>query len=134
MSLLSTTHLQIVLVLRISGAIHFPPPYAFMVWRGTTLYTILRMSISLTGLQEYRFVVTARDGASDPRIATATVTVEVVDVDDELPIFHLTSYEAQVPENMPDYMVTQVKVGILNTIFRIKSYACLFALFPCVHT
>jgi len=68
------------------------------------------MSISPTGLQEYRFVVTAKDGASDPRIATATVTVEVVDVDDELPIFHLTSYEAQVPENMPDYIVTQVKV------------------------
>ena len=97
-------------MLRISGAIHLPPPYAFMVWTGTTLFTILRMSISLTGLQEYRFVVTAKDGAPDPRIATATVTVEVVDVDDELPIFHLTSYEAQVPENMPDYMVTQVKV------------------------
>ena len=91
------------------------------------------MSISPTGLQEYRFVVTAKDGASDPRIATATVTVEVVDVDDELPIFHLTSYEAQVPENMPDYIVTQVKVWILNPILRIKSYACLFALFPCVH-
>lgn len=67
-------------------------------------------------------MVTAKDGASDPRIATATVTVEVVDVDDELPIFHLTSYEAQVPENMPDYMVTQVKVGILKLIFRTTSY------------
>jgi protocadherin-15 len=81
-----------------------------MVWRGTALFTILPMAISLTGLQEYRFVVTAKDGASDPRIATATVPGEVVDVEDELPIFHLTSYEAQVPENMPDYMVTQVKV------------------------
>jgi len=87
-----------------------PTPNALMLWTGTTLLTVLQMSISLAGLQEYRFVVTAKDGASDPRIATATVTVEVVDVDDELPIFHLTSYEAQVPENMPDYMVTQVKV------------------------
>jgi hypothetical protein len=70
-------------------------------------------------------VVTAKDGASDPRIATATVTVEVVDVDDELPIFHLTSYEAQVPENMPDYMVTQVKVGILNSNTGLKvMHAC----------
>lgn len=107
---LSTTHLQTVPMLRISGAILLPPLNAFMLWSGTTLFTILKMSISLTGLQEYRFVVTAKDGASDPRIATATVTVEVVDVDDELPIFHLTSYEAQVPENTPDYMVTQVKV------------------------
>lgn len=61
-------------------------------------------------------MVTAKDGAPDPRIATATVTVEIVDVDDEMPIFHLTSYEAQVPENVPDYMVTQVKVGILKGI------------------
>lgn len=65
-------------------------------------------------------MVTAKDGAPDPRIATATVTVEVVDVDDELPIFHLTSYEAQVPENMPDYMVTQVKVGILLYYSRLQ--------------
>lgn len=77
-------------------------------------------------------MVTAKDGASDPRIATATVTVEVVDVDDELPIFHLTSYEAQVPENMPDYMVTQVKVGILKLIFRTTvMYVSLFV-FDCV--
>ncbi|PSN56931.1 Cadherin-99C [Blattella germanica] len=65
--------------------------------------------------REYQFVVTAKDGASDPRIATATVTVEVVDIDDELPIFHLTSYEAEVPENVPDYVVTQVKADDPDT-------------------
>lgn len=54
--------------------------------------------------------MTAKDGAPDPRIATASVTVQVIDTDDELPIFHLLSYEARVPENVPDYMVTQVKV------------------------
>ncbi|KAJ4436897.1 hypothetical protein ANN_17029 [Periplaneta americana] len=69
--------------------------------------------------REYRFVVTAKDGAPDPRLATATVTVEVVDMDDELPIFHLTSYEAQVPENMPDYIVTQVKADDPDTNQRI---------------
>ncbi|KAG8223913.1 hypothetical protein J437_LFUL001993, partial [Ladona fulva] len=59
--------------------------------------------------KEYRFVVTAKDRAPDPRIATATVTVEVVDIDDEVPTFHLLSYDSTVPENVPDYMVTQVK-------------------------
>uniref|UniRef100_A0A8D8MA25 Protocadherin-15 n=2 Tax=Cacopsylla melanoneura TaxID=428564 RepID=A0A8D8MA25_9HEMI len=59
--------------------------------------------------QEYRFVVTAKDGASDPRIATATVTVKVTDVQDEVPVFHLTNYEARVPENVADYKVAQVK-------------------------
>lgn len=64
---------------------------------------------------EYRFVVTAKDGAPDPRLATATVTVQVIDVDDELPTFHLLSYEAQVPENVPDYMVIQVKADDPDT-------------------
>ncbi|XP_076631563.1 cadherin 99C isoform X2 [Colletes latitarsis] len=57
---------------------------------------------------EYKFVVTARDGAPDYRLATATVTVKVVDVEDEIPVFHQSSYEARVKENMPDYTVVQV--------------------------
>ncbi|XP_012288920.1 cadherin-99C [Orussus abietinus] len=57
---------------------------------------------------EYKFVVTARDGAPEPRLATATVTVKVLDIEDEVPVFHQSSYEARVKENVPDYMVTQV--------------------------
>ncbi|XP_039303975.1 cadherin-99C isoform X2 [Solenopsis invicta] len=57
---------------------------------------------------EYKFVVTARDGAPDYRLATATVTVKVVDVEDEVPVFHQSSYEARVKENVPDYNVIQV--------------------------
>lgn len=63
-------------------------------------------------MQEYKFVVTAKDGASDPRLATATVTVKVIDVEDELPIFHVPKYEVEVPENVPDHIVIQVKVII----------------------
>ncbi|KAI5749017.1 hypothetical protein M8J76_003987 [Diaphorina citri] len=66
--------------------------------------------------QEYRFVVTAKDGAPDPRIATATVTVKVTDVQDEVPIFHLTNYEARVPENVADYKVAQVKAEDPDTV------------------
>lgn len=62
--------------------------------------------------QEYKFVVTARDGAPEPRLATATVSVKVIDVEDEVPIFHQSSYEARVKENVPDYMVIQVVVSI----------------------
>ncbi|KAG8040868.1 hypothetical protein G9C98_001856 [Cotesia typhae] len=57
---------------------------------------------------EYKFVVTARDGAPEPRLATATVSVKVIDVEDEVPIFHQSSYEARVKENVHDYMVIQV--------------------------
>lgn len=59
----------------------------------------------------YQFVVTAKDGALDPRIATATVTVNVLDIEDEVPVFTREEYEASVPENVPDYFVTDVMVS-----------------------
>ncbi|XP_059470524.1 cadherin-99C isoform X3 [Neocloeon triangulifer] len=61
------------------------------------------------------FVVTATDGGQEPRLATASVTVLVEDVDDELPIFEQTMYEATVPENMPEFMVIQVKAEDLDS-------------------
>lgn len=74
-----------------------------------------KVALDYESQKEYRFVVTAKDGAPDPRIATATVTVQVTDIEDELPIFHLTTYEASVPENVPDYVVTQVKADDPDT-------------------
>lgn len=62
-------------------------------------------------------MVTAKDGAQDPRIGTASVTVMVNDVEDEIPIFHRTVYEAKVPENAPDYLVSQVNVCIFPLCF-----------------
>nr|XP_014277946.1 cadherin-99C-like isoform X1 [Halyomorpha halys] len=59
--------------------------------------------------KEYKFVVTAKDGASEPRLATATVTVAVIDTEDEMPVFHTPLYESTVPENTPDYIVASVK-------------------------
>lgn len=69
---------------------------------------------SLLFTQEYKFVVTAKDGATDPRLATATVTVKVTDIEDELPIFHVPMYEVKVPENVPGFEVMQVKVNLKN--------------------
>ncbi len=63
-------------------------------------------------------MVTARDGALDPRLATATVTVKVIDIEDELPVFHVPTYEVKVPENVPDYTVIQVKVGTTKRVER----------------
>lgn len=69
--------------------------------------------------REYKFVVTAKDGGTEPRIATATVTVSVIDTEDEMPIFHKQLYEATVPENTPDYFVTQVTADDPDTIKKI---------------
>lgn len=57
-------------------------------------------------------MVTAQDGATDPRIATATVTVHVEDVEDELPTFHISTYNTSVPENTANYLVAHVKVSL----------------------
>ncbi|BES91601.1 Cadherin domain [Nesidiocoris tenuis] len=69
--------------------------------------------------KEYKFVVTAMDGAPEPRIATATVTVHVQDTEDELPVFHQPLYEAKVPENVPDFTVTQVTADDPDTTKRV---------------
>lgn len=67
-------------------------------------------------------MVTARDGAPDPRIGTASVTIFVNDIEDEIPIFHKTLYETKVPENSPDFLVTQVHVCILYLRCRYEFY------------
>lgn len=65
-------------------------------------------------LQEYSFVVTAKDGAPEPRLGTATVTVQVQDIPDEVPFFKKTSYRISIPENVPDLLVTQVTVRFFS--------------------
>ncbi|KAJ8894246.1 hypothetical protein PR048_006858 [Dryococelus australis] len=78
-----------------------------------------RVALDYEKQKDYKFVVTAKDGAPDARLSTATVTVHVMDVEDEVPIFHLLSYEAAVPENVRDYIVTQVKADDPDTNQRI---------------
>lgn len=55
-------------------------------------------------------VVTAKDGGTEPRITTATVTVVVLDLPDESPKFSQPKYESDVPENIIDFFVAQVQV------------------------
>uniref|UniRef100_A0A182XVF3 Cadherin domain-containing protein n=1 Tax=Anopheles stephensi TaxID=30069 RepID=A0A182XVF3_ANOST len=59
--------------------------------------------------KEYRFVVTAKDGAPEPRLGTASVTVKVRDIPDEVPRFMESTLEVKVPENVPDLTVTTVR-------------------------
>nr|XP_029722765.1 cadherin-99C isoform X2 [Aedes albopictus] len=59
--------------------------------------------------KEYKFVVTAQDGAPEPRLGTASVTVKVRDVPDEVPRFMESILEVKIPENVPDMVVTTVR-------------------------
>ena len=60
--------------------------------------------------QVHLIVVTAQDSGIEPRLATATVTVVVLDLPDEKPKFSQPKYESDVPENIIDFFVAQVQV------------------------
>ncbi|KAG1664292.1 Cadherin-99C [Nymphon striatum] len=64
-------------------------------------------------------VVTVKDRPQDPRIATATVTVSVLDVQDEPPVFERRFYEGTVPENERNFEILQVKAKDPDTISSI---------------
>ena len=68
-----------------------------------------RKNLDFEGQSVHYVVVTAKDGGRDPRTATATVTVLVQDTADEIPTFPQSVYEATVPENVADYIVTTVR-------------------------
>lgn len=57
----------------------------------------------------HRLVVTAQDRAPNSRLSTASVTVEVLDIQDELPFFERNVYEATAIENVANYEVIRVQ-------------------------
>lgn len=67
----------------------------------------------------YKFMITAKDGANEPRIGTTMVTVNVNDVPDELPTFKDTFIEVKVPENLPNYHLTTVRAYDPDTFKQI---------------
>lgn len=67
----------------------------------------------------YKFMITAKDGASEPRIGTTMITVNVNDLPDELPTFKDTFIEVKVPENLPNYHLTTVRAYDPDTFKQI---------------
>lgn len=69
----------------------------------------------------YKFMITAKDGAieTEPRIGTTLVTVRVNDLPDEVPKFTDTFVEVKVPENIPNYHLTTVKAFDPDTVKQI---------------
>lgn len=67
----------------------------------------------------YKFMITAKDGAVEPRLGTTMVMVTVNDIPDELPTFAETLIEVKVPENIPNYLLATVKAQDPDTIKQI---------------
>lgn len=77
-------------------------------------------------LQVHLLVVTAQDGASDPRLSTATVTVLVSDMGDELPVFPQRVYEASVAENQANALLTVVNATDPDSVPAVSVPSCSF--------
>ncbi|XP_036918171.1 LOW QUALITY PROTEIN: protocadherin alpha-10-like [Sturnira hondurensis] len=62
---------------------------------------VLDSALDRESVSDYAVVVTARDGGSPPLSATASVSVEVADVNDNAPTFAQPEYTVFVKENNP---------------------------------
>lgn len=85
----------------------------------------------------YELVVEAWDGAVDPRRTTLTLSINVLDVDDNSPVFSQPSYSVILPENSPAGMaILQLRASDadLNSnityLIRTEEARQLFALNP----
>ncbi|MEQ2259357.1 hypothetical protein XENORESO_010347, partial [Xenotaenia resolanae] len=73
----------------------------------------------------YFLVVEASDGAVDPRRSRLTLSVTVLDVDDNSPMFSQQSYNVNLPENSPkDTVILRLQATdadlISNLTYRIR--------------
>lgn len=60
----------------------------------------------------YFLIVEAWDGAVDPRRSRLTLSVTVLDVDDNSPVFEQRSYNISIPENSPkDKVILHLRVS-----------------------
>lgn len=70
------------------------------------------MRIILKVKGHYFLIVEAWDGAVDPRRSRLTLSVTVLDVDDNSPVFTQQTYNVNLPENSPkDTVILQLKVS-----------------------
>ncbi|XP_074596173.1 cadherin 99C isoform X2 [Brevipalpus obovatus] len=67
-----------------------------------------RTELDYEKVKEHVFVVTAKDRAPDARLSTVTVTVQVIDLQDELPYFSQPVYNVMIQENHSNRQLVQV--------------------------
>lgn len=78
-----------------------------------------KMKLDYETKSVYKFMITAKDSASEPRIGTTMVTVRLNDIPDEMPKFSDTSIDVKVPENIPNFHLATVKAYDADTVKQI---------------
>ncbi|NWV93898.1 PCD15 protein, partial [Machaerirhynchus nigripectus] len=71
----------------------------FRITSNGSIYTAVKLNREARDY--YELIVEATDGAADPRRATLTLAIKVLDIDDNSPVFTNASYTVCVPENLP---------------------------------
>ena len=69
---------------------------------------VLSKSLDYESLQSFQVRLIAKDQGSPPRESETTITINVLDADDQNPVFHYDRYEALLPEHTRE--VTKLKV------------------------
>uniref|UniRef100_A0A3Q2NQ44 Protocadherin-related 15a n=1 Tax=Fundulus heteroclitus TaxID=8078 RepID=A0A3Q2NQ44_FUNHE len=110
-------------------------PDLFVISANGSIYT--RRPLDRELMNHYSLIVEASDGAVDPRRTTITLSVQVLDIDDNSPVFSQQDYVVNVPENSPVGTVI-LKLSAVdadtfsNITYRIKTESArqLFSLNP----
>lgn len=74
-------------------------PNLFVITSNGSIYT--KVPLDRESKNQYDLIVEASDGAVDPRRTTLVVSVQVLDIDDNSPVFSQKIYVVNVPENTP---------------------------------
>ncbi|XP_055358409.1 protocadherin-15 isoform X2 [Betta splendens] len=99
-------------------------PNLFLITGNGSIYTKVPLDRELRS--QYDLVVEASDGAVDPRRTTLTLLIQVMDIDDNSPVFSQQTYVVNVPENSPVGLVI-LKLSATdpdlysNVTYRIKT-------------
>ncbi|XP_037637635.1 protocadherin-15-like isoform X7 [Sebastes umbrosus] len=110
-------------------------PDLFLIGANGSIYTRVPLDRELRS--QYDLVVEASDGAVDPRRTTLTISIQVMDIDDNSPVFSQQTYVVSVPENSPVGTLV-LKLSAVdsdlfsNVTYRIKTESArqLFSLNP----
>ncbi|NXA43465.1 PCD15 protein, partial [Eudromia elegans] len=102
--------------------------HLFRITSNGSIYTAVKLNREER--DRYELIVEATDGAADPRRSTLTLAVQVLDIDDNSPVFTNSSYTVCVPENLPPGTVflqieaKDVDLGS-NVTYRIRTQEAL---------